>query len=400
MLSQNDFINQQLFRLLESTVKISKEVFENYVHAVKEFNESPLDLIRRNFDYLEEVLRPPEAEWQTYCHEVRLPEPYSKLGKLLDFSGRVPVAGEVIPTLILPPQAGHHSYIADYSAEQSQVQMLRENGLGLIFCLEWLPGTQETKHASIEHYIETVHYCVTKLGGKANLIGDCQGGWLSTIFTALYPEMVNTLTVAGAPIDYQSGDGQIKETINMISKMFPDKGMSFYKAMVALGNGVLDGRYMVLGFNTMKPGQTSMRYLSLYRNIHDDEQLRRFREMKNWYDFTQNISGDFYLWIVQHLFRDNELIHGKLVVGGRQVDLKKIKCPLFLVGGERDHVTTPDQVFAMSDYVGTAKENIHEYLVDAGHIGLFMGKNVLEETWSDIGKTIERYSNELMDYHS
>jgi poly(3-hydroxyalkanoate) synthetase len=152
--------------------------------------------------------------------------------------------------------------------------------------------------------------------------------------------------------------------------------MAFYRSLVAMGDGILDGRLMVMGFNFMKPGQTSLRYLSLYQNIHDSEQLERFREMKNWYDFTQNIAGDFYLWIVQHLFRDNELILGKLVVGGRTVDLSQIKCPLFLVGGVRDHVTTPDQVFAMRQYVGTPPEHIHEYLVDAGHIGLYMGKNV------------------------
>jgi poly(3-hydroxyalkanoate) synthetase len=277
--------------------------------------------------------------------------------------------------------------------------MLREQGLGAIYCLEWLPATQETKHTTIEDYIAAVHYCVTHLGGQANLIGDCQGGWLSAIFSALYPEMVNTLSIAGAPIDFQAGDGQIKEAVNNNAKLYPDGGMALYRQLVSMGNGILDGRMMVMGFNLMKPGQTTLRYLSLYRNIHDPEQSARFREMKNWYDFTQNIAGDFYLWIVQHLFRDNELILGKLVVGGRTVDMKQIKCPLFLVGGTRDHVTTPDQVFAMRQYVGTPSEQVHEYLVDAGHIGLFMAKNVLTETWSEIGQTIEAFSNVNMEYH-
>jgi poly(3-hydroxyalkanoate) synthetase len=397
MMGNSDYVMKQYFRAVEATIKLSKEATENWLFAINEFKTSPESLLRRNYDYLQEVFRPPEAEWQTYCQEIRLVEPHSKIVKLLDFS--TPVEGEVIPTLILPPQAGHHSYIADYSPEQSQVQMLRQNGLGAIYCLEWLPATQETKHTVIENYIEAVHYCITRLGGKANLIGDCQGGWLASIFAALHPEMVNTLSVAGAPIDCQAGDGQIKETVNANAKLFPDGGMALYRSLVAMGDGILDGRFMVMGFNFMKPGQTSLRYMGLYKNIHDSEQLERFREMKNWYDFTQNIAGDFYLWIVQHLFRDNELIQGKLVVAGQTVDLSQIKCPLFLVGGVRDHVTTPDQVFAMRQYVGTPPEHIHEYLVDAGHIGLFMGKNVLTETWSVIGQTIERFSNTKMEYH-
>jgi poly(3-hydroxyalkanoate) synthetase len=399
MMSNNDFVMKQYLRLLESTIKISKEVSENWWFAWEEMMTSPQELMRRNFDYYQEIFRPPEAEWQTHYREVRIDEVHSKIVKLLDFSGPKPVEGEMVPTLILPPQAGHHSYIADYSPEQSQVQMLRQNGLGAIYCLEWVPATEETKDTVIENYIEAVHHCITLLGGKANLIGDCQGGWLSAIFAALYPDMVNTLAVAGAPIDFQAGDGQIKETVNFNSKLFPDGGMDFYRKLVAMGNGILDGRFMVMGFNIMKPGQTSLRYLDLYKNIHDPEKLERFREMKNWYDFTQNIAGNFYLWIVQHLFRDNELILGKLVVQNRTVDLSQIKCPLFLVGGTRDHVTTAEQVFAMQHYVGTDPEHIHEYLVDAGHIGLFMGKNVLTETWSVIGQTMERFSNIKLEYH-
>ena len=45
---------------------------------------------------------------------------------------------------------------------------------------------------------------VELLGGRVNLIGDCQGGWLATIYAALHPERVNTLTIAGAPIDFHA----------------------------------------------------------------------------------------------------------------------------------------------------------------------------------------------------
>lgn len=387
------FVQNQYLKMLEGSLKVSQEMTENWWFAWEEFFRSPQDLIRRNFDYWQEVVRPPEAEWQTYCQQVDLPERFAKIIKLLDFSGPTPVSGEVVPTIILPPQAGHHSYIADYSPEQSQVQVLRQNGLNQIYCIEWLPATQETKHTVIEDYIEALLWCIRHIGGKANLIGDCQGGWLAAIFAALYPQMVNTLTVAGAPIDYQAGNGQIKEAVNYNARTFPDKGMSFYRGLVNMGNGVLDGQMMVMGFNLMKPGQTPLRYLNFYREIHDPVQLQRFREMKNWYDFTQSIAGDFYLWLVEHLFRDNELVRGELAVEGRRVDLNQISCPLFLIGGTRDHVTPPEQVFAMAKYVGTPAEKIKQYLVEAGHIGLFMGKDILNNTWAEIGRKVEACSN-------
>ena len=50
-------------------------------------------------------------------------------------------------------------------------------------------------------------------GGRVNLIGDCQGGWLATIYAALYPERVNTLTLAGAPIDFHAGEPVVHEVL-------------------------------------------------------------------------------------------------------------------------------------------------------------------------------------------
>ncbi len=41
------------------------------------------------------------------------------VARLRDFSGRS--RAKVVPTLVLPPQAGHDSCIVDYSAEQSQM---------------------------------------------------------------------------------------------------------------------------------------------------------------------------------------------------------------------------------------------------------------------------------------
>ena len=50
-------------------------------------------------------------------------------------------------------------------------------------------------------------------GGRVNLVGDCQGGWLAAIYAALHPERVNTLTIAGAPIDFHAGDAVIHDSV-------------------------------------------------------------------------------------------------------------------------------------------------------------------------------------------
>jgi hypothetical protein len=44
-------------------------------------------------------------------------------------------------------------------------------------------------------------------------------------------------------------------------------------------------------------------------------------DFEDWLKHTQDIPGALYLWIIEHLFRDNELVSGSLEIGGRRVTL-------------------------------------------------------------------------------
>jgi poly(3-hydroxybutyrate) depolymerase len=68
------------------------------------------------------------------------------------------------------------------------------------------------------------------LGGRANLIGDSQGGWLAAIYTALRPGRVNAMTVVGAPIDFHAGRPPIQRMVDLL-------GMPFVERLLALGGG-------------------------------------------------------------------------------------------------------------------------------------------------------------------
>jgi poly(3-hydroxybutyrate) depolymerase len=161
----------------------------------------------------------------TSQHEIVFEAP---IARLLDFSP--PAPARVLPTLVLPPQAGHDSCIVDYSPAQSQMGAIIASGLERAFSLDWIGATRQTADASIDDYLGVVDRAVEHCGGRVNLIGDCQGGWLATIYAALEPERVNTLTIAGAPIDFHCGEPIIHE---LIRNLAPDGNLWFYEALVA-----------------------------------------------------------------------------------------------------------------------------------------------------------------------
>jgi poly(3-hydroxybutyrate) depolymerase len=317
-------------------------------------------------------------------HEIVFESP---IARLRDFSTSHKPG--LVPTLVLPPQAGHASCVVDYSAEQSQMQTILASGLERALSLDWVGATQETKDASVEDYLDVIDRAIEHCGGRVNLIGDCQGGWLATIYAALYPENINTLTLAGAPIDFHAGEPVVHEVLRRLA---PSGDLRFYEALVKADGGVLKGEHMLSGFVLIQPGAEISRQIDLLLHLDDEHHVARYGQFEDWFKHTQDIPGGFYLWIVRHLFRDNELIDGTIRISGRQVDLANISTPLYLLAGATDHITPPDQVFAIADVVSTPPELVRRHLTTGGHLGLFMGHEALREHWPPILTDVLRHS--------
>jgi len=305
------------------------------------------------------------------------------IARLRDFTAGA--TDGVVPTLVLPPQAGHDSCIVDFTPEQSQMQTIREAGLTRALSLDWLGATPTTRDAGIDDYLDVIDQSIALLGGRVNLIGDCQGGWLTTIYAALHPERVNTLTIAGAPIDFHCGEPLIHAWVEAMK-------LDFYRGLVSAGGGVLKGECMLAGFFALEPQAELSKHMHLLAGLGDAGFLARHHRFEDWYKHTQDIPGGFYLWIVEHLFRNNELLHGELEIQGERVDLARIDCPVNLIAGAKDHITPPDQVYALGDVVSTPAGKIRRRLSDGGHLGLFMSHEALRTHWPPVLQHVREHS--------
>lgn len=291
---------------------------------------------------------------------------------------------EAVPTLILPPFAGHYSTIADFSEEQSLVRHLMSYGVENLYCLDYHSATGHMKDYDIDNYLAELNIMIDDLGDKVNLIGLCQGGWFAALFTARFPQKVRTLVLAGSPIDTHAGEGYLE---NMVEKS-PE---FFFSNLVNLGGGLMDGKYMLQGFKHMNPWQ---HYFKKYMDIrdkvrgpvNDEEGLEKYENFEIWYENTLKLPGIWYKQVIEELFRNNNFMKGKFKALGRIISPKAINCPVFLLAGEKDDITLPEQVYHAKKYFGTAPKDFAEALSDGGHIGLFMGKTTLQKHWKEIAK--------------
>lgn len=287
-----------------------------------------------------------------------------------------------IPALVVAPYAGHTAMIADYHKGQSLVQTLLDNGIAHVVLTDWKSATDDMKDLDIDNYLADLLAAIDDLGGVVNLIGLCQGGWISAMIAARFPAKVHKLVLAGAPIDTQAGNGPLKRMVN-------ESPLSFYEELVTLGGGLMRGKFMLQGWKNMHPEQHYMQHhIDLYEHIDDPAYLKKEETFESWYENPIDLPGRWYLQVINQLFKENRFAKGKFIGLGRRLDLKDITCPTYLLAGAADDITTPEQVLGAVKYLGTPKELLRQQTVPGGHIGLFMGARNLKECWPGIAAWI------------
>ena len=287
-----------------------------------------------------------------------------------------------IPTLVDAPHAGHTSMIADYHNGQSLVETLLANGINHVALTDWKSATEDMKDLEIDNYLAELIVAIDDLGGRVNLIGLCQGGWVSAMIAARFPGKVNSLVLAGAPIDTDAGNGPIK-------RMVHESPISFYEDLVELGGGLMKGKFMLQGWKNMHPEQHYIQdHIDLYEHIDDPAYLAKEETFESWYENPIDLPGRWYLQVIKQLFKENQLAKGEFVGLGRKLSLRNITCPAYLLAGASDDITTPEQVLDAAKYLGTPRDRIVQKTVPGGHIGLFMGTHTLKEHWPHIAQWI------------
>ena len=339
-----------------------------------ELGEVALDTTAKTFQFLGEVektqVERPPPEWATENH-VRL-ELHTL--SLRDFSR----TGDGVAVLVLPPYAGHTSTIADFHRGQSLVATLRDNGCPRIVAADWRNATPQMQYYDIDNYLAEINVCVDALGGKVALVGLCQGGWCAAMYAARFPDKIHRLVLAGSPIDTDAGDGAIKEAAHTLP-------MAFYEGLVRAGGGLLKGAFMLEGFKNMHPAtQYFDKFAELYQHIDDPSYVARFERFERWYEYTLDLPGSWYLQVIREIFKENQLAKGRSVGLGKRLSLSSITCPVYLLAGDSDDITPKEQVFAAEKFLGTPPAAVQKDIARGGHIGLFMGHEVLQKNWLGI----------------
>jgi poly(3-hydroxyalkanoate) synthetase len=239
--------------------------------------------------------------------------------------------------LIVAPFALHDARIADLSPGHSLIETLRVNGCSRLFLIEWKPATVKTKLRTIDSYLCDLNVAVDDIGPPVDLIGLCQGGWLSLVYAARFAAKVRRLVLAGAPIDVMAEPS----IPSAQARMTPE---SVIDDIIRAGNGLVLGRTL-LGLWPQEPDETAfvIDALQLSGPPATEKDRKTVESFLRWQQRTLDLPGPYFLQVFDWLFRENRIAAGKFRALGRLVDLRELRCPLFLLAGDRDSIAREEK---------------------------------------------------------
>jgi poly(3-hydroxybutyrate) depolymerase len=309
-------------------------------------------------------------------HEIALELPTMRLR---DFSGGA--SGK--PILVCSPFALHGATIGDFAPGHSLVAALRAAGRERLFVTDWRSAGPEARFNSIDTYLAELNVAVDAIGGKADLVGLCQGGWMALAFAARFPEKVGKLVLAGAPVDIAAG-------ASLLSRLTDSLPMTAFREIVQAGEGRVLGRRVLGLWGPLQLGADAVAEIlqvAPERLAAGEHRLRtRFAE---WYAWTVDLPGTYYLQVVEWLYKQNRLATGRFVALGRRLDLSTLRTPIYLLAARDDELVAPEQVFATARRIGTPSELVRTATAPCRHLGLFMGARTLRTEWPEVVRWLE-----------
>ncbi len=275
----------------------------------------------------------------------------------------------------------NRQYMMDIQPDRSVIRAFLEAGLD-VYIIDWGYPTAEDRYMSMDDHInwymdECVNFIRKETGhAKINLLGVCQGGTFSTIYTALHQEKVNALVTMVTPIDFSPNDALLFAWSKFLDA---DALVDAY--------GVIPGGVMNVSYLMLKPFSLSLdKYIGLAtdKKIEDPEFLSNFLRMEKWIFDSPGQAGATIQQFINDLYKDNKLIKGELELGGKKVNLKNVTCPLFAICAEYDHLVPLSSSKPLMDAVGSADKTFTSFPV--GHIGMYVSSRSQKEIAPQIGQ--------------
>jgi len=301
------------------------------------------------------------------------------------------------PFIVFDPRAGHGPGIGGMKHD-SEIGVALKAGHPCYFVgflPDPIPGqTVEDVCEAEARFVDEVVKRHPNTDGKPCLIGNCQAGWQIMMMSAIHPERVGPIMLAGSPLSYWAGVHG-KNPMRYLGGLL---GGTWLTSLAGdLGKGIFDGANLVANFESMHPDNTYWKKIyNVYSKI--DTEPPRFLEFEKWWGSPVLLTAGEMQSIADQLFVGNKLSCGELhTSNGLRVDLRNIKSPIIVFCSWGDDITPPQQaldwildLYDHEDEIVAAGQTIVYCLHQSiGHLGIFVSGKVATKEHEEFANAMD-----------
>ena len=265
------------------------------------------------------------------------------------------------PLLIVPPWINKF-YILDLNKDKSFIRWAVSQGL-TVFCISWVNPDERQAKKSFEDYIHEGIYEALKeieaMTGEKQVtaIGYCVGGTLLSValadMAAKKDTRIGSATLFTTQVDFTyAGD----------LKVFVDEDQIRNLEDRMYAQGYLEGSSMASAFNMLRPNDLIWPYVV---NVYLKGQEPFPFDLLFWNSDSTRMPAANHWFYLRNCYLDNKLSKGEMIIGGRHMDLSKVKIPIYNLAAREDHIAPAKSVFLGSSFFGG---NVTFVLAGSGHI--------------------------------
>ena len=265
------------------------------------------------------------------------------------------------PLLIIPPWINKY-YILDLNEKKSFIKWCVEQG-HTVFVVSWANPNEAHKDTSFFDYIENgilfALNAIEQATGerKVNAIGYCVGGTLLAAALAYMASKrmarINTTTFFTTQVDFtHAGD----------LKVFVDEEQLAELEEQMTKEGYLDGKNMASAFNMLRSNDLIWPYF--INNYMRGKEPFPF-DLLYWNSDSTRMTAANHAFYLRSCYLDNAMAKGVMKLGGRKIDLSKVKVPIYNLATVEDHIAPARSVFKGSKLFGGPVDFV---LTGSGHI--------------------------------
>jgi polyhydroxyalkanoate synthase len=285
----------------------------------------------------------------------------NELIQLIEYT---PVTAQVekTPLLIVPPCINKY-YLLDLGKGNSFVEYAVAQGHH-VFLISWRSAVPEIGHLTWNDYLSLGPLkaidVVREIADvdKVHALGFCVGGTILScaagVLAARGEDKLSTITLLTTMVDFRD-TGDIGLLI--------DQGHVVLREATIGNGGILPGKELAFTFGTLRANDLIWRYVvdSYMKGAPPDT-----FDLLYWDSDSVSLPGPMYCWYTRNTYLDNKIREpGRTTQCGEDIDLSKVKAPLYLLASREDHIVPWKSAYLTKGLMGTAQRFV---LAASGHV--------------------------------